>query len=296
MAFFDDLYSNGNYIYDRQHDLRKIKLDGRGRPSYVNSGGLISLFAGNTYKFTISTIQVTSGKQIRYSGSLYLADYTLDPTGNTEVAGTPRSTYEIDVNGVIQLSETDSGISYDITLSLVIPFNLPKSFKRIDVRILFSSGSNSSNTDNANTSVALETFSDNLLGQLFYSSHNTPSTGLLYMGETYNWADNPKLKNIFDANNHEFINDNGDGTFVVAQHSDFLRAGENAIGTHVDDTTAVNGLSGTYIRYNTIPTNSSTGGNNGRWRGTSTRAIALSGDAETAPDHRNAFFGIYGDF
>ena len=141
------------------------------------------------------------------------------------------------------------------------------------------------------------TFSEHLLGQLFYSSHNTPSAGLLYMGETYNWSENPKLKSLFDENNHEFITDNTDGTFTVAQHADFLRAGADSIGVHVDDTTAVNGLTGSVAR--TANNHQSTSVNNGGGQSVrfnnSTRDVVFTGDDETAPDHRNAFFGIYGD-
>jgi len=133
-----------------------------------------------------------------------------------------------------------------------------------------------------------------MVGTTFLDAFRVPEPGKLYAGETHNWADNPILSAKFSAQPNGFIVDNTDGTFTVVDHQDFIRPGSSNVGVHVDDTTAVNGLTGVYVRYNSIPTNSSTGGNNGRWRGTTNQQVNLSGDAETAPNHRTAYFGIYG--
>ena len=150
-------------------------------------------------------------------------------------------------------------------------------------------------TDSNSSGASMFTESDALLGQIFFSTTNRVRQGLCYAGRIYSWSNNPKLKDLFDANNHDFITDNGNGTFTVADHNDFIRAGSTNIGTHVDDTTAVNGLR---IRF------TDTGAGGGR-NPTSQDAIGngffndrfneLIGDPETAPDHRNAYFGIYGD-
>lgn len=140
----------------------------------------------------------------------------------------------------------------------------------------------------------LSALANMLLGTIFYDTDNTPAPGKLFAGQTYNWADNPNLQAKFNALGHDFIVDNG-ATFTVVAHTDFIRAGVNGIGTHVDDTTAVNGLAGTVETSGTTGTNTRVGGSSIRIRNTQTRAVTLTGDIETAPDHRNAFFGIYGD-
>jgi len=138
-----------------------------------------------------------------------------------------------------------------------------------------------------------------LIGQIFYDTDNTPTDGKLFMGQTYQWSDNPLLQAKFIANSHGFIVDNGDGSFDIASHSDFVRAGVTNIGAHVDDTTAVNGLSGTVVDANPSgrQTNRRIGGSNAAHpqETNTTRSVSLTGDEETAPNHRNAYFGIYGD-
>ena len=145
--------------------------------------------------------------------------------------------------------------------------------------------------------------SDILIGQLFYDTDNTATPGKLFAGNTYNWSDNPKLKAKFDANGHNFITDEGDGTFTIADHTDFIRPGSSNIGLHVDDTTARNGLRIVYTRnggtvdYASSSTMFNDAGST--WQNPSTPSInngGLSiGDSETAPNHRKAYFGIYGD-
>jgi len=140
---------------------------------------------------------------------------------------------------------------------------------------------------------------DMLIGQIFYDTDTTATKGKLFQGKTYDWEDYPKLKSKFDAAPHGFIIDNGD-TFTIASHNDFIRAGSTAIGVHVDDTTAPNGLTGTTVDHNPRNINVNTrqqGGNAGRNQSENqdTRNVRFQGDAETAPDHRNAYFGIYGD-
>lgn len=145
--------------------------------------------------------------------------------------------------------------------------------------------------------------SDALLGQLFYSTTNRVRQGLCYAGNSYNWSDNPKLKALFDANSHDFITDNEDGTFTVADHTDFLRAGTANIGTHVDDTTAVNGLRANYttnggeVDFATPSSILNNAGSTWQSNGTLTEnsRVISSNDTETAPDHRVAYFGVYGD-
>lgn len=58
--------------------------------------------------------------------------------------------------------------------------------------------------------------SDILVGQLFWATNNTPRDGLLFSGETYSWLENPKLKQLFDNQGHQFIIDNLDNTFTIA--------------------------------------------------------------------------------
>lgn len=135
--------------------------------------------------------------------------------------------------------------------------------------------------------------SDILIGTLFYDTNNTPTPGKLFAGETYNWVDNPKLEAKFQAQGHAFIEDNGDGTLTVAQHTDFIRAGSGAIGVHVDDTTAANGL-----KIQGTAHDNNIGGS--IWPKMSdvndARAVNIqSDDTETAPNHRAAYFGVYGD-
>ena len=145
--------------------------------------------------------------------------------------------------------------------------------------------------------------SDALLGQVFFSSTNKIRQGLCYAGLTYNWTDNPNLKALYDANNHDFITDNGNGTFTVAAHTDFLRAGTTNIGTHVDDTTAVNGLrinytlNGGNVDRATATTILNDAGSTWQANGTVSQnsGVLDSIDSETAPNHRAAYFGIYGD-
>ena len=137
---------------------------------------------------------------------------------------------------------------------------------------------------------------DLLVGQLFYDTNNTPTPGKLFPGNTYQWADNPRLQTKFLAQGHDFIIDNGDGTFELVDHSDFIRSGVADIGTFVGNTTAVNGLAGTVLGAGLIDNNRSTGGTASAVRTGQTRSVEFTGDAETAPDHRRAFYGIYGDF
>ena len=61
-----------------------------------------------------------------------------------------------------------------------------------------------------------------LLGDIFWSTSNTPTPGKLYGGQTYSWIDNPNLKDLFDAQGHEFITDNG-ATFTVLEYNGFIR-------------------------------------------------------------------------
>ena len=147
--------------------------------------------------------------------------------------------------------------------------------------------------------------SDVLLGQTFFSTSKRIRPGLCYAGETYNWSDNSKLKSLFEAEGHDFITDNGDNTFTVVDHTDFIRAGVSNIGTHVDDTTAVNGLSDTGHTHQQRSgdgggsadgtTAQGTGVNNQTGFNTALGFANLTGDSETAPNHRTAYFGIYGD-
>jgi len=138
-----------------------------------------------------------------------------------------------------------------------------------------------------------------LIGQLFYDTDNTPTDGKLFMGQTYQWSDNPLLEAKFIANGHGFLTDNADGSFTVVSHDDFIRAGSSSIGVHVDDTTAVNGLTGTVIDANPSgrQTNRRIGGSNAAHptETNTTRSVTLEGDDETAPFHRVAYFGVYGD-
>jgi len=137
-----------------------------------------------------------------------------------------------------------------------------------------------------------------LVGQLFYDTDNTPVPGKCFAGESYDWADNPLLEAKFQANGHGFIADNGDGTFTVDDSGDFIRPGTSEIGVHVNDTTAANGLTGNI----TLPrsTNSRTGGSAHRLSSAGSNHTVgtlniSSTDSETAPNHRKAYFGIYGD-
>lgn len=73
----------------------------------------------------------------------------------------------------------------------------------------------------------------------------------------------------------------------------FLRGGNDAdVGTERTDTTAPNSLSVRYTRYASIPNNSSIGGSNGRWRGTTTSTATVTGDAETAPVHASGVWVV----
>ena len=142
------------------------------------------------------------------------------------------------------------------------------------------------------------TQSDILLGQLFFSSHNTPKPGLCYAGQTYSWSDNPKLKELFDSQGHDFIVDNLDGNFTVVNHTDFIRAGVSNIGTFVEDS-----LKAHTHTYQTKPAhfgevNNGSNyfrGDGGRNNTLLNRTTGSTGGTETAPKHRTAYFGVYGD-
>jgi len=152
----------------------------------------------------------------------------------------------------------------------------------------------------AGTDESVRQFISGLTGQIFFSTTNDPAPGLLYAGQEYSWSNHPRLKAMYDSAGHGFIEtdqfDNPD-TFAIASHTDFIRAGGANIGTHVDDTTAANGLTGeTVDRYASGFTGRGTGGNVARsGRTDQTRVVTLEGDTETAPNHRVAYFGIYGD-
>ena len=134
-----------------------------------------------------------------------------------------------------------------------------------------------------------------LIGNIFFSTHNTPTSGKLYQGETRDWVDYPKLKEIYDSSPNDFIVDNGT-SFTIANHNDFIRAGSNGIGVHVDDTTAPNGLSVRYTKPRSPQPDGVGGSGNGiRFRDGNQLVDSITGDSETAPDHRNAYFGIYVD-
>ena len=131
------------------------------------------------------------------------------------------------------------------------------------------------------------------IGQLVTSAFKTPAAGILWMGDTYNWSDNPILQSLHAASPTDYITDNGDGTFTVTLHADFIRPGLTDIGLHVNDTTAVNGLRYTEPNSPTSTQVNNGGGNTIRGR-TGSRPLT-GGDPETAPNHRTAYFGIYGD-
>jgi len=163
-----------------------------------------------------------------------------------------------------------------------------------------TAGTGDSGAGTVGVDESVRQFIQGLTGQIFFSTTNTPAPGLLYAGRQYSWQDHPRLQMMFEANGHAFIDvdsfDNPD-TFGIVDHEDFIRAGGTNIGQHVDDTTAANGLTGeTVDRYAGGFTGRGTGGNVARsGRTDQTRVITLEGDTETAPDHRAAFFGIYGD-
>ena len=104
---------------------------------------------------------------------------------------------------------------------------------------------------------------------------------------------------MYNAQGHDFITltPTGDdfSLFTISDHSDFIRAGGTNIGTHVDDTTAANGLDVRYTQPRAPQADGVGGSGNGiRFRDGNV-AATVTGDDETAPDHRAAFFGIYGD-
>lgn len=136
---------------------------------------------------------------------------------------------------------------------------------------------------------------DYLIGSIWQGAYPSLSASILLMGTTFNWSDHPKLNSLHAANPSGFITDNGDGTATVVNHTDFIRAGTTDIGTHVDDSTAVNGLSGTVITASDNVTTNNNGGSGSIVKTTRTRSVTLTGDTETAPHHRKAYFGIYGD-
>ena len=136
-----------------------------------------------------------------------------------------------------------------------------------------------------------------LIGQIFHSTTKRVAPGLCYAGQTYNWSDNPQLKTLFDNEGHDFIINNGD-TFTIVNHTDFIRAGVSNIGTYVEDS-----LKAHTHTYQTKPTNfgetnngsSYFRGDGGRNNTLLNRTTGSTGSAETAPKHRTAYFGIYGD-
>ena len=140
--------------------------------------------------------------------------------------------------------------------------------------------------------------SDLLIGQTFFSTTKRVKQGLCYAGNTYEWSDNPKLKALFDANGHGFIIDNGT-TFTVVDHPDFIRPGTTEIGEYQQDTIR----SHTHT-YQSKPTNFGEvnngsnyfRGDGGRNNTLITKNTGAFGGGETAPRHRKAYFGIYGDF
>ena len=136
-----------------------------------------------------------------------------------------------------------------------------------------------------------------LIGTQFFDSFFDPAAGKLYMGQgPYLWSDNPILQARFNAGANDFITDNGDGTFEVTLHTDFIRPGTTDNGSHVDDTTAANGLTGTVTTSGIQGSNRRTGGTANAIRTTQTRSVVFgSNDEETAPNHRTAYWGIWGD-
>ena len=157
---------------------------------------------------------------------------------------------------------------------------------------------NTTNWINLSSSDSSNISSDILIGQLFYDTDNTATPGKLFAGNTYNWSDNPKLKAKFDANGHNFITDEGNGTFTIVDHTDFIRAGVSNIGTFVEDS-----LKAHTHTYQTKPTNFAEvnngsnyfRGDGGRNNTLLNRTTGSTGSTETAPKHRTAYFGIYGD-
>lgn len=155
-----------------------------------------------------------------------------------------------------------------------------------------------------------------LTGTLWQSAYPTTDPRILQMGTTFEWADHPDLHKLELQNPSGFIIDNGT-TGTVVQHNDFIRAGMTGTGVHVAHQTAMpnNPYTGTtdedthshtVLSVGADGVNTRVGGSSLRVRSKETRTtsshthdhvvtIDSGGDPETAPDHRVAYFGIYGD-
>jgi len=138
------------------------------------------------------------------------------------------------------------------------------------------------NGGGAGTSVNLATFTNTRLGEFFFAYAGKTEAGLLAVnpGTIANGAiDYP----LWAAQYPEFVSGN-DIVFPPNVEGMFLRnlGGAAAVqGAFQTDATAVNGLSGTQIRYNSLPNNTSLGGSNARWRGTSNTPITLTASIDT---------------
>jgi len=144
--------------------------------------------------------------------------------------------------------------------------------------------------------------SSSMIGQVWLSKVPPNHAAQLEFGKIYKWADYPILQALLTVSPNPSIVDIGGGLFSLRASRDFLRPTEVAaeIGVHHDDTTAVNGLSGTVADASPDRINRNTrqqGGNAPRNSGeeVDTRDVVLSGDAETAPNWEGVYGGIWGD-
>jgi len=185
-------------------------------------------------------------------------------------------------------------------ISEIIDFSTGLFFSKESIRSFLrnNTGFNTASGGSEANSIFLD-YLNSKIGQVFYHGYDTDNYDfILWKGTTHNWLDHPKLQAKHTSQPNGFILDNLNGTFTIVDHSDFLRSGSTNIGNHVDDTTAPNGLTFTYIAPNP-PTSTQVNGGSGntiRGRTGGNNPQTFTGDSETAPDHRNAYFGIYGDF
>ena len=239
--------------------------------------------------------------------------------------------------GSVLYSDLDKAVNGHIVENKVLPATLKNSvfiggfLLEKGATILSTSGRRVQPTKNGEINIGLGGSpmkgapSDILIGQLFYDTAIVPMTGKLYASNTYNWSDNPKLQAMFLKAPHEFITDNKDGTFTIADSKEFIRAGVTDIGKKVEDSTSPNGLALSHdgrhqhkMHYSDDQNSRVNPGFNrnamcGDAWGSSRNAqwnhptyadmdqdgrhnhIVTSTDTETAPVHRAAYFGVYGD-
>lgn len=147
-----------------------------------------------------------------------------------------------------------------------------------------------------------------LLGTAFtdYGSKN-PQPGKIYLGDTWEEGENPKLEALINSNTTTWIPNlvekNGT-TYTLVATTDFFRPGTTDIGMHKLDTTALPKAGWSFANTNRINVANGSGANgyavNGGGSGSGNPKSeaglnVIGGDPVTLPPHTNKWFGIYGD-